>query len=204
MVNPAQIRDFARTKLGRNETDKVDATLIREYAALFKPGRWTPPSPAMRRLCEQQTVRAGIVKNRTEWKNRLGSGLGDSTATKLAASTIEHFTYQLEAVDRAIGETMDQDAELRARRDLLLSVIGVGETLAASLLVEMPEPEVLRRSGEMVAYAGLNPSHHRSGTSIDRARRAYPRSAMPLCVRHSTCQHCDFYSIRSSTRPHRL
>src|ERR1700712_1347304 len=171
VVNPAQIRDFARTKLGRNKTDKIDAALIREYATLFKPGRWVPPSPAMRRLCELQTVRAGIVKNRTEWKNRIGSGLGDSMATKLAAATIEHFTSRLEAVDRAIGETIDQDAELRGRRDLLLSVIGVGETLAALLLVEMPEPEVLRQIGEMVAYAGLNPSHHRSGTSIDRPTR---------------------------------
>jgi transposase len=89
----------------------------------------------------------------------------------LAAATIEHFTSQLEAVDQAIGETIDQDVTLRVRRDLLLSVIGVGETLAASLLAEMPEPGVMRRSGEMVAYAGLNPSHHRSGTSIDRPTR---------------------------------
>ncbi len=171
VVNPAQIRDFARTKLGRNKTDKVDAALIRDYAALFNPAPWTPPSPAMRRLCELQTVRAGIIGSRTEWKNRLGSGLCDSAATKLAAATIEHFTSQLEAVDRAIGETIDQDADLRRRHDLLLSVNGVGETLAASLLAEMPEPGVLRRSGEIVAYAGLNPSHHRSGTSIDRPTR---------------------------------
>ena len=168
VVNPAQIRDFARTKLGRNKTDKVDAALIRDYAALFSPAPWTPPSPAMRRLCELQTVRAGIIGGRTEWQNRLGSGLGDSTATTLMTATIEHFTSQLEAVDRAIGETIDRDAELRRRRDLLISIKGVGETLAASLLTEMPEPGVLRRSGEMVAYAGLNPRHHRSGTSIDR------------------------------------
>jgi transposase len=90
---------------------------------------------------------------------------------RVAAITIEHFTHQLETIDRAIGETIDQDATLRGRRDLLLSVNGVGETLAALLLVEMPEPEVLRRSGEMVAYAGLNPSHHRSGSSIDRPTR---------------------------------
>jgi transposase len=171
VVNPAQIRDFARTKLGRNKTDKVDAALIREYADLLKPEPWAPPSPAMRRLCELQTVRAGIVSNRAEWKNRIASGLGDNTATTLAAATIEHFTSQLEAIDTAIGETIDQDAELCGRRDLLLSVIGVGETLAASLLTEMPEPGVLRRSGEMVAYAGLNPSHHRSGSSIDRPTR---------------------------------
>jgi transposase len=171
VVNPAQIRDFARTKLGRNKTDKVDASLIREYAELFNPVPWTPPSPAMRRLCELQTVRAGIVSNRAEWKNRIGSGLGDSAATALAAATIEHFTVQLEAIDRAIGETIDQDPDLHGRRELLLSVIGVGETLAALLLTELPEPGVLRRSGELVAYAGLNPSHHRSGSSIDRPTR---------------------------------
>jgi transposase len=171
IVNPAQIRDFARTKLGRNKTDKVDATLICEYAALFKPEPWAPPSPAMRRLRELQTMRAGIIRSRVEWQNRIGSGLSDSTATKLANATITHFTRQLEAIDRAIGETIDQDAELRGRRDLLLSVIGVGETLAASLMAHMPEPGVLRRSGEMVAYAGLNPSHHRSGSSIDRPTR---------------------------------
>ena len=42
IVNPAQIRDFARTKLGRNKTDKIDAVLIREYAGLFKPGHRRP------------------------------------------------------------------------------------------------------------------------------------------------------------------
>jgi transposase len=88
VVNPAQIRDFARTKLGRNKTDKVDAALICEYAELFKPEPWTPPSPAMRRLCELQTMRAGIIRSRAEWKNRIGSGLGDSTETKLAAATL--------------------------------------------------------------------------------------------------------------------
>jgi hypothetical protein len=59
----------------------VDAALIREYAELFKPEPWAPPSPAMRRLCELQTVRVGIVSSRAEWKNRIGSGIDDSTAT---------------------------------------------------------------------------------------------------------------------------
>jgi transposase len=59
IVNPAQIRDFARTKLGRNKTDKVDAALIRQYVELFKPKPWAPPSLAMRRLCEA-AMRNGI------------------------------------------------------------------------------------------------------------------------------------------------
>ena len=125
----------------------------------------------MRRLCELQTIRAGIVSNRAEWKNRIGSGLTDGTAITLATATIEHFTAQLEAINKATKEAIDQDVELRGRRALLLGVVGVGETLAALLLTEMPEPGVLGRSGEVVAYAGLNPSHHRSGSSIDRPTR---------------------------------
>src|ERR1700681_4598136 len=87
VVNPAQIRNFARTKLGRNKTDKIDAALIREYGELIKPEPWTPPSLAMRRLCELQTIRAGSIRSRAEWKNRMGSALGDSIARELAAAT---------------------------------------------------------------------------------------------------------------------
>ena len=50
VVNPAQIRDFARTKLGRNKTDKVDAALIRDYAALFNPAPW-PGFAVTRQTC---------------------------------------------------------------------------------------------------------------------------------------------------------
>ena len=69
IINPAQLRDFVRTKLGRNKTDGVDASHIREYCELFKPSPWAPPSEAHRRLGELQTIRAGIIAVLTEWKN---------------------------------------------------------------------------------------------------------------------------------------
>jgi transposase len=171
LVNPAQIRDFARTKLGRNKTDPVDAAHIREYAELFKPHPWTPPSPALRRLCELQTIRAGTVAGLTEWTNRSTSGMEDDRALSLAKATIEHFTSQLEAVDRAIAGTIDDDPELCAKRDLLVSISGVGETLAGIVLAELPGPEILGSSGAVAAYAGLNPRQHQSGTSINRPAR---------------------------------
>ena len=40
IINPAQVRDFVRTKLGRNKTDGIDASRIREYCELFKPLPW--------------------------------------------------------------------------------------------------------------------------------------------------------------------
>ena len=171
ITNPAQIRDFARTKLGRNKTDGVDASHIREYCELFKPSPWEPPTQAHRRLGELQTIRSGIIAGLTEWKNRKNSGMIDAVAQSLADVTISHFTSQLGAVDEAITLTIDNDPVLRRKRDLLLSISGVGETLAGVVLAELPGPDVLRSSAEVVAYAGLNPRLHQSGTSIDRMTR---------------------------------
>ena len=165
IVNPAQIRDFARTKLGRNKTDGVDASHIRE------PRPWAPPSEAHRRLGELQTIRAGIIAGLTEWKNRKNSGMIDAVAQSLADVTISHFTSRLSAVDEAITQTIDNDSVLRRKRDLLLSISGVGETLAGVVLAELPGPDVLHSSAEVVAYVGLNPRQHQSGTSIDRVTR---------------------------------
>jgi transposase len=171
ITNPAQIRDFVRTKLGRNKTDGVDASHIREYCELFKPSPWTPPSEAQRRLGELQTIRAGIVAGLTEWGNRKNSGILDAEVQALADATISHFTSQLGAVDKAIALTIDNDSDLRSKRDLLLSIGGVGATLAGVVLAELPSPDVMRSSAEVVAYAGLNPRQHQSGTSVDRATR---------------------------------
>jgi transposase len=100
-------------------------------------------------------------------KQRHGRCCGSS----LADVTISHFTSQLGAVDEAITQTIDNDPVLRRKRDLLLSISGVGETLAGVVLAELPGPDVLRSGAEVVAYAGLNPRLHQSGTSIDRMTR---------------------------------
>lgn len=171
IVNPAQIRDFARTKLGRNKSDTVDAGHIREFGATFRPPAWQPPSPALRRLCELQTMRAGFLASRIEWQNRTGSLGADAAARGLAETTIAHFAAQLAAVDQAIAETIDADDDLRRKRDLLLSIDGVGQTLAALVLAELPAPDVLGRSSAAVAYAGLNPRQFQSGTSVNRPTR---------------------------------
>jgi transposase len=92
-------------------------------------------------------------------------------AQALADATISHFTSQLGAVDEAITRTIDNDCDLRSKRDLLLSISGVGETLAGVVLAELPGPDVLRSSAEVVAYAGLNPRQYQSGTSVVRATR---------------------------------
>ncbi len=171
LINPAQIKHFGRTKLGRNKTDKADCVLIREYGAMFVPPAWTPPSPALRRLCELRTMRSGFITSRVEWQNRLNSGMQEVTATELAKTTIAHFDFQIAAIDKAIAETIDGDDDLRKKRALLLSIDGVGETLAATILAELPGSGSISTSAQAVAYAGLNPRQYQSGTSVNQPTR---------------------------------
>ncbi len=97
--------------------------------------------------------------------------MADDKALALAKATIKHFTSQLEAVDQAIEETIDNDPELRAKRNLLISISGVGETLAGIVLAELPGLDVLGSSAAVAAYADLSPRQHQSGTSINRPAR---------------------------------
>jgi transposase len=116
-------------------------------------------------------MRAGFLASRIEWQNRAGSLGSDAAAAALAEATIAHFQAQLAAVDQAIAQTIDQDDDLRGKRDLLLSIDGVGQTLAALVLAGLPGPEVIASSAAAVAYAGLNPREFRSGTSVNRPTR---------------------------------
>lgn len=112
-----------------------------------------------------QTIRAGFVASKAEWQNRAASVGGDAPASALAHATIAHFVAQIAAVDQAIAQTIDDDDELRGKRDLLLSIDGVGETLAAVILAELPDRAVITSSAQAVAYAGLNPRRLQSGSS---------------------------------------
>lgn len=169
------------------------------FNVLLSPQPWKPPSSAMRRLCELQTVRAGILRNRVEWQDRVASGLGDSTATPLAAMTIDHFTTQLEAIDRAICETIDQDAELRSR-PTCCSVSRGAVRRWPVCWTEMPEPGLC---GAVARSSPMRGSIQAPTGPVPRStvRRASPKSAMPRSPRRSTCQRCPRCGSILPSRP---
>src|SRR5690349_23017292 len=114
--------------------------------------------------------------------SRTSSERPSSTSPRPSISAFSFSRVRSDAGILSIGVLLRQTPERQLGRrgfrhqatvhpDPFSSKFRTSPTLAASLLAEMPQPGVLRRSGEMVAYAGLNPSHHRSGVSIDRPTR---------------------------------
>jgi transposase len=171
IVNPAQIKHFARTKLGRNKTDRLDAALIAEFCRLFSPSPWTPPSPAVRTLRDLVRTRDALMASLREWDNRRTAGehAGPADAAMTAVATA--IRHEIKSVEAAIDRAIDEDPVLRTRHDLLVSIPGIGSLSAAAILVEMPDPQVLGSARAAAAYAGLNPCRCTSGSSVDRPAR---------------------------------
>src|SRR4051795_9934959 len=160
-----------RVKLGRNKTDRADAALICDYCRLFEPAAWTPPSAALRELRDLVRTREALKASRVEWTSRRGSGQGSTAADAAMAGVIARLEAEFAALDQAIVHVIGQDEDLQARHDLLISVPGIATHTAAVILSELLGPAVLRTAREAAAYAGLNPSHRQSGSSLDAPSR---------------------------------
>jgi transposase len=104
VVNPAQIKDFARSKLGRNKTDKVDASLAAEFCLMFKPTAWAPPAGPVRVLRDLVRTREALQATLTEYRNRQGAGPLCDAANGALTQVIAALESQLQSLDRAIRE----------------------------------------------------------------------------------------------------
>jgi transposase len=168
VVNPARIKGYATSRLSRNKTDAVDAALIADFcrAQHHDLPLWTPPDPAQRHL--QALVRhlADLEQMRQQERNRLQAG---ETATSVLEQIEQHVAFldaQMEAVKQEIDRHIDQHPDLKKQQDLIASIKGVGALTAAKLLAEIRNIADFHSPQQLVAFAGLNPRQHRSGSSI--------------------------------------
>ncbi len=168
VVNPARIKGYAASQMQRNKTDKLDAALIADFCRTQQPEAWTPPAPEMRQL--QQLVRHldDLTQARQVAKNHLEQ-------TGLGSSIVQHWQDQLSLLDsqiaqtqRAISDLLDQHPTLKQQADLLRSIPGLGDTTIGKLLAECRDIRAFRDVRQLVAFVGLNPRHHVSGSSIHK------------------------------------
>ena len=168
MVNPARIKGYATSRLSRNKTDQVDAALIADFCRAQHNDLpvWTPPDPAQRQLQALVRQLADLQHMRQQEHNRLHAG---ETADRVLQRIDEHIAFldaQIEAVKQEIDEHIDQHPDLKQQRDLIASIKGMGTLTAAKLLAEIRNIADFASPQQLVAFAGLNPRQHRSGSSI--------------------------------------
>jgi transposase len=190
VVNPARIKAYADSQLSRNKTDALDAALIADFCRTQQPPRWTPPSPEHRHL--QALVRhlEDLQADYQRQCNRRHALQHAAQANWLVLSNLEAqlalLHQQIEQVKRAIAQHINQHPDLKRDKDLLASIPGIGELTAGKLLAEFRAIRDFDDVRQLVAFAGLNPRQHQSGTSarghtpISKQGRATLRAALFL------------------------
>ncbi len=164
VVNPAQIKAFGASKMVRTKTDKVDAKLIVEFCLERRPDPWQAPTPG------EQALRAMVLRldalqaMRTQENNRL-----EVARDEVKAGIVTHIEWldeQIKALAKTISDHIDGDKNMKGKRELLDSIPGVGERTIATLLAFYANLDRFGNARQAVAFAGLDPRQHESGSSV--------------------------------------
>ena len=162
VVNPRQIRDFARAKNQLAKTDQIDARTIMEFAQVMKP-RITPPlTQAQQKMRDFSSRRQQVCKMIIQERNRLDSA-ADREIAKLIQQSIRAYQKQIKVIEKKMRQLIYADEQSRERAAILQSVPGIGPTTVALLIAELPELGSLNRK-QIARLVGVAPTNRDSGT----------------------------------------
>jgi transposase len=188
LANPYQVALIAKT---RCKTDKIDSNILMELLAIGFLPTWYQPTPAERRVRERLRWRTHLVRNTTRVKIRihalldkenLGLNLGRYLWKGTARDALEQIQLQgpgrqhllskhLKLLQQLEKMVATEDAWVRkaarANQDaqLLITIPGIAEFSALTILAELGDVKRFKRSSQVVNFAGLVPSLHQSGNS---------------------------------------
>ncbi|MBF0355240.1 MAG: IS110 family transposase, partial [Alphaproteobacteria bacterium] len=162
VVNPAQVRSFAKALGRRAKTDPIDAEVIAHFVEATRPEPRPLPDAAVQLLADLVARRRQIVQMIASERQRQ-KRLAEPRVRRSIARLISALEKELAELDREIDEQIRGTPAWREAEDLLRSVPGVGPVVARTLLAELPELGRLGRR-EIAALAGLAPWTRQSGT----------------------------------------
>lgn len=170
IVNPLQVKHFAKMKLSKVKTDIQDAKLITEFAkANFNDLRpYEPPSKSIQDVKQMETVLAQLIKQRTALSNQL-EALNQYTSISVVAikslnDTIKFLNEQISTIEKQIKDSIDADNEETRKR--ITSIKGIGDKTACLLIAATNGFKNFINSKQLSSYFGCCPQVCSSGSSV--------------------------------------
>jgi transposase len=168
VVNPAQMRDYAKSLGTRTKTDKKDALVIARFGATQQPRQWQPEPPEIRQL-KALIARLEAVKQdiRRELNRLEKTQVTQASAEVLTSIETVHQQLDTERVrlETLINEHVDQHPGLKQDRALLESIPGVGPVISQHM-VALLRSRSFDTASQCAAFLGLVPVQHESGSSV--------------------------------------
>ena len=161
IVNPRQVRDFARATGTLAKTDALDAIALAHFADAVRPVVRPLKDAETQVLSSLVARRHQVVSIVVAEKNRLRSAI--TAVRPRIEAHIAWLEQELSDIDEGLRQTLRSSPEWREKDDILRSVPGVGEQLSLALLSQLPELGTLNRR-EVAALVGVAPFNRDSGT----------------------------------------
>jgi transposase len=173
LVNPVQLRKYAGGINVKTKTDKMDSQVLARFGAEQKPAPWEPPSAAARALKALLARRDAVADDLLREKNRqekLEATETPQLVTESVEGSLKFIEAELKRLQKCIDDLIDNDPDMRGKRELLNSIPGVGERVSNHMTCLLAGRDF--KSGEqLAAYLGLIPVSWESGTSVRVAPR---------------------------------
>jgi transposase len=161
VINPRQVRDFAKASGHLAKTDALDAQVLAQFAEVMRPQPRPLPDAEARALAALLTRRRQLVEMLTAEKNRLLSA--SSPIRKRVRTHIAWLDRELARTNSDLTQAIQQSPVWREKDQLLQRVPGVGPVLTSTLLASLPELGTLTHK-QIAALVGVAPLNRDSGT----------------------------------------
>lgn len=161
VVNPRQVRDFAKATGQLAKTDSIDAIVLARFAEAVRPAVRALPDEVTLELRALIARRRQITEMIVAERNRL-SGASKSVRKRIDAH-IRWLESELERADKNLDQNIRQSPIWQENQDLLQSVPGIGPVISRTLIAELPELGELNRK-QIAALVGIAPLNRDSGT----------------------------------------
>jgi transposase len=172
VLNPKQVRDFAKAKGVLAKTDRLDAKVIAHFAEVMEP----EPEKA---ISEDEKKMEALVRRRRQLidilvmeKNRLS--VAPKYVKEDIKETITIFEARIEDIEKDIGNMVIKDPKWKSKEKALEEIKGIGKITARNLLSDVPELGTVNNK-QIAALVGLAPYHHDSGNMKGKRRTSRGR-----------------------------
>lgn len=155
VVNPRQVRDFAKAPGQLAKTDTLDAPVLARFAEVIRPALRVIPDAPTQELAALLARRRQVLAMQQAEQNRLDRA-SDRVRKRIAAH-VHWLSDERARLDEELDDMIQRSPGWRAREELLQSVPGIGPVMSRTVLAELPELGLLNRK-QMAALVGVAPS----------------------------------------------
>lgn len=210
VVNPRQVRDFAKALGLLAKTDRLDALVLARFAQIIQPPERNIPDEHTQHLRDLLARRAQLVEMRTMESNRLQQAAA-ARVIKDLKSSLEFIDKRLKRLDDELDRQIRQTPAWQEKSQLLQSVPGIGPQTARILVLEMPELGQCSRQ-QTAALVGIAPVNCDSGQfrgkRAIRGGRTTVRSALYMATLSAArCNHVirsHYQKLRQAGKPFKV